>query len=87
MAYQDKLPAAQIESNVRRLSEPGALSAALNWYRALDMNGATARVTVPTLYIWGQDDFALGETAAVATAQQVSGRTNLSGSSENHIGW
>jgi len=74
-AYEDKLPAGQIDSNVRRLSEPGALTAALNWYRGMDIDpsfdGASKIVTVPTLYVWGEQDHALGEAAALATAQYV----------------
>lgn len=40
--------------------QPGALTAMINWYRALlrkDMRGADAiRITVPTTLIWGVDD-------------------------------
>jgi pimeloyl-ACP methyl ester carboxylesterase len=71
--YQGKLPASQVEENVRRLAEPGALSAALNWYRALRPGTQTGKISVPTLYIWSSKDLALGETAALATAAYVSG--------------
>lgn len=47
-------------------SQPGALTGALNWYRANDFTGSPtasdgvpARVTAPTLLIWGRDDRAL----------------------------
>ncbi len=47
-------------------SKPGALTAALNWYRGLLRDGELfrfahrqARVEVPTLMIWGQQDPAL----------------------------
>ena len=70
-AYQGIVPAAQVQSNVRRLSAPGALTAALNWYRALSPSLRIARITVPTLYLWGDADMALGETAALATASWV----------------
>ena len=53
--------------------EPGALTAALNWYRALALNHTTAAVTIPTLYIWSDHDIALGEAGALATANYVSG--------------
>jgi pimeloyl-ACP methyl ester carboxylesterase len=80
-AYEDKLPAAQIDSNVRRLSEPGALTAALNWYRAMTLDpsfdGASKIITVPTLYVWGEQDHALGESAALATAQFVTAPYNF----------
>jgi pimeloyl-ACP methyl ester carboxylesterase len=43
-------------------SEPGALSAALNWYRAMDPDGAALRdapaVRQPVLYVYGKRDVA-----------------------------
>ena len=57
------------------MREPGALTAALNWYRAMRL-GSTAgarRIPVPTLYVWGADDFALGRQAAEDTARYVTG--------------
>ncbi len=70
--YGGKVPAEQVEANVRRLSEPGALTAALNWYRALDLQPPkTGRIRVQTLYMWGDQDIALGETAALATKEYV----------------
>jgi pimeloyl-ACP methyl ester carboxylesterase len=71
--YQGKLSAAAVESNVRRLSEEGALTAALNWYRALDFAHRIGPVAVPTLYFWGDKDLAVGEAAATETAKYVKG--------------
>jgi pimeloyl-ACP methyl ester carboxylesterase len=71
-AYRGKVPAAEVEENVRRFSHPPTLTCALNWYRASDI-GPIANITVPTLYIWGDQDQALGETAALATAHFVTG--------------
>ncbi len=60
---------------VAALVEPGVLTAALNWYRA--MNGAALLglepVTVPTLYVWSTGDGAFGRTAAERTASCVRG--------------
>lgn len=57
-----------------RLLEPGALTAALGWYRGLRVPSRTVgRIDVPTLFIWGEGDVALGETAAEATARWVRG--------------
>jgi pimeloyl-ACP methyl ester carboxylesterase len=55
--------------------EPGALTAALNWYRAMSAQslGDVGQITVPTLYVWSTEDIALGRQAAEATAQWVSG--------------
>lgn len=71
--YQGKLSAAAVESNVGRLSEEGALTAALNWYRALDFAHRIGPIMVPTLYVWGDKDLAVGETAAMETAKYVKG--------------
>jgi pimeloyl-ACP methyl ester carboxylesterase len=71
--YGGRLSAAAIESNVERLSEPGALTATLNWYRALDWNLPPDPVSVPTLYLWGTEDLALGAKAANDTAAYVRG--------------
>jgi pimeloyl-ACP methyl ester carboxylesterase len=59
-----------------RLREPGALTGALNWYRALPFNVSGGRVppiAVPTLYMWSDKDIALSRWAAERTARYVSG--------------
>jgi pimeloyl-ACP methyl ester carboxylesterase len=71
--YGGKLPAEAVEENVSRLSEEGALTATLNWYRALDNSRLGSPVTTPTLYVWGSEDQALGATAANATGKYVAG--------------
>jgi len=71
--YAGKVPAQAVEANVARLSEPGALTATLNWYRALDNALLGSPVTTPTLFIWGDQDQALGATAAEATGKHVEG--------------
>ena len=57
------------------LTQPGALTAALNWYRAMDGDELAdlPLVTVPTLYVWSTDDAALGRPAAEASAAFVAG--------------
>ncbi len=71
--YQGKVGEDQVQENVRRLSEPGALTAALNWYRALRMDVRIGKIAVPTLYVWSDEDMALGETAAKNTRNFVDG--------------
>ncbi|MFB9907491.1 alpha/beta fold hydrolase [Allokutzneria oryzae] len=68
-AYGGRVPAHLVEENVRRLSEPGALTATLNWYRAANdqLRIPAGRTTVPTLYLWGSEDVALGREAAHRT--------------------
>jgi pimeloyl-ACP methyl ester carboxylesterase len=59
---------------VAQMSEPGALTAALNWYRAMDAGLAgVGRITVPTLFVWSTGDVALGREGAEATAAHVDG--------------
>jgi pimeloyl-ACP methyl ester carboxylesterase len=60
---------------VATLTRPGAMTAALNWYRAEGMGDEVLPpVVVPTLYVWSDGDAALGRTAAEATAEYVAGR-------------
>lgn len=63
--YGDAVPAGQAAGYVAHLSEPGALTAALNWYRAMkaDLSSLPA-VTVPTTYVWSDDDMAIGRVPA-----------------------
>ncbi|WP_329013440.1 alpha/beta fold hydrolase [Micromonospora rifamycinica] len=54
---------------------PGALTGALNWYRAMagrDLK-VVGPVSVPTSYVWSDRDVAVGRTAAQACARHVSG--------------
>jgi pimeloyl-ACP methyl ester carboxylesterase len=67
------VPEADADAYVAPLSEPGALDAALNWYRAAFAgSSALARadvpaVRVPTLFVWGDADATVGRPAAEAT--------------------
>ncbi len=60
---------------VAALTEPGAMTAALNWYRAMDAAAPAGLepVTVPTLYVWSTGDGAFARTAAEDTAGCVRG--------------
>jgi pimeloyl-ACP methyl ester carboxylesterase len=71
--FQGKIPEEQVSRNLKRLLEPGALTATLNWYRALDLDARIGQVRVPTLYLWGDEDMALGSAAAEATERYVNG--------------
>ncbi len=73
--YVGAVDPSSVDAYVDRLSRPGVLTAAINWYRAMartDTDGMAAVVT-PTLYVWSTDDQALGRTAAEATAEFVTG--------------
>ena len=71
---RDGLRADWVDTYTRALAQPGALSAALAWYRAARPFGLWAsRVSVPTLYVWGSGDPALGSRAAITTGRWVTG--------------
>jgi pimeloyl-ACP methyl ester carboxylesterase len=57
------------------LLAPGALTAALNWYRAYNLldPGEVGPVGVPTTYVWSDEDVAVGRTAADNCAAHVTG--------------
>ena len=68
------LPREYAERYVARLRQPGAATAALNWYRAASIGSASVgRITVPTMYVWSTGDVALGRPAAERTADHVDG--------------
>lgn len=63
--YEGHVRPAQIDSYVAQLSAPGALTAALNWYRAMRSDlGSLPPVTVPTTFVWSDQDPAIGRVAA-----------------------
>jgi len=70
---------AQLRSQVvLALAQPGALTAAINYYRALFRQGAPGLfhgtgmlVQLPTLMIWGEEDTALGKELTYGTEQFV----------------
>jgi pimeloyl-ACP methyl ester carboxylesterase len=76
------LPHEDAQRYAERFREPGAATGGLNWYRALTRarpeQGAGRprpprghRITVPTTYVWGSSDPALGRAAAERTARYV----------------
>ncbi len=72
--YSRRIPKAIVEGAVTRLSEPGALTATLNWYRGAtndDFDIPAGRITVPTLYLWGREDPYLGQSAAEQTVHHI----------------
>lgn len=70
--YGDAVPADQVEAHLEVLSAPGALTAALNWYRAMTADlGDLEPVTVPTTYVWSDQDIAIGRAGAEACGDFV----------------
>jgi pimeloyl-ACP methyl ester carboxylesterase len=70
---RDGLPADAVERYVARMREPGALTAALNWYRALPLSlgRPVGTVRVPTLHVWSTGDVAITRAATDASAADV----------------
>jgi len=60
---------------VRVLKEPGALTAALSWYRAMKpgLVGDIGPITMPTMFVWSTNDIALGREGAEATGKYIDG--------------
>lgn len=70
----------QVSTYAALLSQPGALRAALNWYRSgslLDESIEFGRVPVPTAYLWSPEDPSVSESAALGTADHVTGPYRL----------
>lgn len=69
----EPIPPALASTYADGLSSPEALRGALNWYRAnvLPMSGRMGPVRVPTLYLWGSDDFAFLRGPARASEHYV----------------
>jgi pimeloyl-ACP methyl ester carboxylesterase len=69
-------PVALAEAEMGLMREPGAMTAALNWYRAMGLSNPrkfAKKVTVPTMYLWSDDDIALKEKGARLCADYVVG--------------
>jgi pimeloyl-ACP methyl ester carboxylesterase len=64
------------DRDARAMTEPGVLTAALNWYRAIplsDLRDPRRKISVPTLYVWSDQDTALVAKSAQNTGDYVSG--------------
>ncbi|KHL18566.1 pimeloyl-ACP methyl ester carboxylesterase [Mumia flava] len=70
--YGEGVAPEQIDEYVAVLGEPDALTAALAWYRAMGPELArTSTVTVPTTYVWSDDDMAIGGVGARRCGRHV----------------
>jgi pimeloyl-ACP methyl ester carboxylesterase len=63
------------EQYIDAMRDPGRLTGAVNWYRALRTAGRDElpAVTVPTTFVWSDADVAIGGTAARLCADWVTG--------------
>lgn len=72
-----KVPKTTADDYIATLSPPGALEAAIAWYRAGGSESLRARdvpkIAARTLYVWGDADTTVGPMAAEGTAEFVTG--------------
>ncbi|WP_046319209.1 alpha/beta fold hydrolase [Mycobacterium sp. UM_Kg1] len=62
------------ERDARAMTEPGALTGGLNWYRGMPLSNigdSNQQISVPTMYVWSDHDMALKPKAAHDTARYV----------------
>ena len=70
------LAAEDVQVYVDALGTPDAIGAALNWYRAMELESTAGRMTpirMPTMYVWSTTDIALGREGAELTEKYVEG--------------
>lgn len=79
-AAHDVNQGAALDEYVSVLSEPGAMTAALNWYRAsalgsdeADLAGASPTIHIPALFIGGSRDGAVAMSGIEAQAKYMAG--------------
>lgn len=79
--HKDRFPDEVLEVFKRNAAEPGALSAMLNYYRALPYafglvkKRGMPKIETKTLMIWGEQDTALGKELTYGTEHHVSDLT------------
>ncbi len=73
------MPDSSLDQVFDRMSQPGALTAGLNWYRAVLLGGeqTIGSVSVPTTHVWSTEDVALDRVGAELTARHASGPYKL----------
>jgi len=64
---------------IETLTRPGAMEAALNWYRAMTPESLAGfgDITMPTMHVWSTEDPALGREGAELTGKHVTGPYSL----------
>ena len=74
-AMYSTLPPEPVDDYLSVLTAPGAMTAALGYYRATAFPELPdpGPITCPTCYVWSTDDVALGREAAEATGGHVEG--------------
>jgi pimeloyl-ACP methyl ester carboxylesterase len=74
----DEMDDDTVEVHVATLQAPGAMTGALNYYRAWDRSlDEIGPVSVPTLFVWSTEDVAIARAGAEATGEWVTGPYRL----------
>ena len=68
--FGEDVPAHLVDAHLEVIGEGDGLTGALNWYRAM-RRYEVPDVTVPTTYIWGEEDIAIARSGAEATVGRV----------------
>lgn len=72
--YQGRVPATHVDAYVDFFRDRATLTGALNWYRAMTSAlSDTPTVSVPTTFVWSDEDLAIGRASAEACEQHVTG--------------
>ena len=73
--YGEHVHRRDVDAYVELFAQDDALEASLRWYAAMGLGSesSTPKVGVPTTYVWGTDDVAIGETAALGCAAYCEG--------------
>jgi len=73
--FGEHVHARDVAAYVEHFSADGAMEAALRWYAAMGHGSDrdTPPVAVPTTFVWGSDDVAIGATAAHGCAAYCTG--------------
>lgn len=72
--YQGKVPEEHVDVYAETFRDRATLTGALNWYRAMTADlGNLPPVSVPTTFVWSDDDLAIGRRPAEDCAAHVTG--------------
>lgn len=73
--YGEHVHRRDVDAYVEFFAEDDAMEASLRWYAAMGLGSesTTPKVAVPTTFVWGTDDVAIGETAALGCATYCTG--------------
>ena len=77
--YGDAVHPDDVQRYVERFADEGAMEAALRWYAAMDGEHFkdVGPVAVPTTFVWGADDVAIGAQAARGSGEWCTGPYSL----------